>query len=213
MPAYNESKYIASLITEAKKYVSVVIVVDDGSRDGTYKEAEQAGAEVHRHQVNAGYGRTVQDLIKLARGKEFDAFVIMDSDSQHFPSDIPRLARYILEGYDMVIASRSYRNVPIYRGFGGMILNLFIGILSGVWLHDTQSGFRAYSPKAVWRLNPKETSMGISSELCILAKHNFLKTFEVPVEMRYTADSSTLNPVYQGFYTLARIVAIAMRMK
>ncbi len=213
LPAYNESRYIAKIIKEVKKYADEVLVVDDGSTDGTARIAEKAGAIVFSFDSNMGYGLAIQRILSEARARTFDALVIMDADIQHYSSDVPFLVNPILNGCDLVIGKRNRKDIPLYRYVGGKVLSIFTRVLSGVNVKDSQSGFRAYSPNAVEKLKPREKGMAISSEVVSLAAKNELKIIEVPISINYTKDSSTHNPVAQGFYTLYRIMAmIARRM-
>jgi glycosyltransferase involved in cell wall biosynthesis len=211
LPAYNEEKYIGIMVTKVKEYADEVLVLNDGSSDKTEALAKEAGAEVISHPKNMGYGATIQSIIKEARKRQFDAFVIMDADTQHSAEDIPDLVKPILEGCDLVIGARRRVDIPQYRYFGGWILSSFVSMLSGRRVMDSQSGFRAFSPRAVKVLDLKENGMAVSSEMTVKAVVSGLKIREVPISIRYTEDSSTHNPVYQGFYTLWRIMARGIR--
>jgi len=213
LPAYNEEKYIAGVVGRATRYADRVFVLDDGSTDETTWRAIGAGAEVIQHLENKGYGATIQDILSSVRGSEFDVLVIMDSDTQHDATDIPKLVKAIEDGYDLAIGCRAGRDVPFYRRVGGTILSVFTWILSGVRVRDSQCGFRAYSKKAVGKICPKENGMAVSSEIVALANWSRLKIIEVPILVRYTEGSSTHNPVKQGFYTLWRIVVMIVRRR
>jgi len=213
LPAYNEAKYIAGIVSKATGYADRVFVLDDGSTDETMWEAMGAGAEVIQHTKNKGYGATIQDILSSVRGSEFDVLVVIDADNQHDPTEIPELVKAIEEGYDLVIGCRAGKDVPFYRRIGGMILSVFTWALSGVWVRDSQCGFRAYSPKAVELICPKENGMAVGSEVVALAAWRKLRIKEVPISVRYSEDSSTHNPVKQGFYTLWRLVVMMARRR
>jgi len=106
LPAYNEEKYIGSVVLQAKKYANEVIVIDDGSTDRTAKIAKLAGATVIRHGENKGYGSAIQSILTEAKERATDILVLLDADSQHNPDEIPSLTKAISEGYDLVIGSR-----------------------------------------------------------------------------------------------------------
>ncbi|KKH18691.1 dolichyl-phosphate mannose synthase [Methanosarcina mazei] len=106
MPAYNESHSIADVIQGCKKYVDRVVVVDDGSTDNTVDIAESLGAYVVRHEVNQGYGAALRHCFEAARNLGASSMVIIDSDGQHDPSEIPKLLEPLRDGFDLVIGSR-----------------------------------------------------------------------------------------------------------
>jgi glycosyltransferase involved in cell wall biosynthesis len=210
MPAYNEAKYIGSVILETRQYADEVIIVDDGSRDATARIASLAGATVVSHGQNRGYGHSIRSLIDGARQKNADVLVILDADSQHNPNEIPRLVEAIAEGADIVIGSRELegnKNAG-YRRAGQKVLTHMTGIASRQKLTDTESGFRAFSRKALDTLELKETGMAISSETISEAAAKGLKIIEVPISVAYGKDSSTLNPIAHGVGVFNRILVM-----
>lgn len=210
IPAYNEERYIGSVILKAKQYAGEVIVVDDGSRDHTSEIARLAGATVIRHEVNKGYGAAIQSLVAEAKGKNPDILVLLDADSQHNPEDISLLIKPILAGFDLVIGSRELqrKNIPPYRRVGQKIISYFSAILSREKLSDSESGFRGFSRQALKVLDLREDGMAISAETIADAAEKGLKITEVPISIAYTADGSTLNPVRHGLGVLVRILAM-----
>ena len=210
MPAYNEGKYIGSLVLQARQYADEVVVVDDGSTDHTSKIAELAGAIVVRHVENKGYGSAIRSILAEAKKRNADILVILDADSQHNPEEIPSLIKAISEGSDVVIGSRERQRKAIapYRRLGQKILSRLTYVTSRQKLSDTESGFRAYSRKAITTLELKETGMAISSEIVSEATAKGLRVTEVPISVIYTKDGSTLNPVRHGFGVLNRIMVM-----
>ncbi len=212
LPAYNEAKYIEAVIQGVKKYADKIIVVDDGSQDNTGEQAFELGAIVVEHETNKGYGAAIQSIFETARDRTFDVLVIMDADSQHNPDDLPRMVKPIYDGYDMVIGHRNHNQIPLYRRVGQKVLSVATDVLAKTEV-DSQSGFRAYSPKAVALLHPKENGMAVSSELVHLATQSGLKIIEVPISVKYLVDSSTHNPVVQGVNTMTRILFMISERK
>ena len=210
MPAYNEAKYIGTLVVQVRQFADEVVVVDDGSTDHTARVADLAGASVIRHMVNKGYGSAIQSIFTEAKNRNADILVILDADSQHNPDEIPSLIKAITEGSDVVIGSREAQRKTIapYRRFGQRILSKLTSIASREKLSDTESGFRAYSKKAIALLELKEKGMAISSEIVSEAAAKGLKVTEVPISVIYTQDGSTINPVKHGFGVLNRIMVM-----
>ena len=210
MPAYNEEKYIGSVILKARQYADEVIVIDDGSSDGTAKVAKLAGATVVQHKENKGYGAAIQSILAQARARNPDILVLLDADSQHDPAEISSLTKAISEGYDLAVGSRKLRrqDIPAYRQIGQKVISYFTRILSGSRLSDTESGFRAFSRKAIAVLEPKEKGMAVSAETISQATAKGLKIAEVPISAIYTKDGSTLNPVKHGLGVLNRVLVL-----
>lgn len=163
------------------------------------------------HGTNRGYGGAIQSCFQYAKDKGFDAMVILDSDGQHDPEDIPRVLGPILNGEgDISIGSRFLdpnTKVPLYRKVGiGVITEITNGVSSGMTISDSQSGFRAYSRKAIEGLMPRDTNMGASVELLLDANKLNMRIVEVPVSIRYDEESSTQNPVKHGLSVIGSIV-------
>lgn len=209
-PAYNEEKYIGSIVLQARQYADEVIVVDDGSTDRTAKVARLSGATVVRHDKNEGYGVAIQSILAQAKERAADVLVILDADAQHNPDEIPVLTRAITGGFDVVIGSRKLHrgSIPLYRRLGQKVLSSLTNFLSGTKLSDTESGFRAYSRRAIEALELTEAGMAVSAETIPAAVAKGLKVTEVPISITYTKDGSTLNPVRHGLGVLHRIMVM-----
>ncbi len=210
MPAYNEEKYLGSLVLQAREYVDEVVVVDDGSSDQTANIAELAGASVVRHSKNMGYGSAIQSILSEAAKRNADILIILDADSQHSPHEIPSLIEAVAGGSDLVIGSREMQQNQIapYRRFGQRVLAKLTYVASREKLSDTESGFRAYSRQAIAQLELKEKGMAISSEIVSEAAAKGLNVTEIPISVTYTEDGSTLNPLAHGLGVLHRILVM-----
>jgi glycosyltransferase involved in cell wall biosynthesis len=211
MPAFNEEKYIGTLVLKTRQYVDAVIVVDDGSTDNTVEIAKLAGAKVIRHKDNKGYGAAIQTIFAEAKKVDPDVLVILDADGQHSPQEIPSLIKPILGGgYDCVIGSRhgQAKKIPLYRRIGQRIILCSVKTISGNNLTDSECGFRAFSRKAVKTLELRENGMAISAETVTEANRKHLKMTQVPVNVTYNKDSSTMHPVRHGWSVFNRILVM-----
>ena len=210
MPAYNEAKYIGSLILQAQQYADEVLVIDDGSTDHTTRVAGLAGATVIRHEENKGKGAAIQRILAEANKRTADILILMDADSQHDPEEIPSLIKAVREGFDLVVGSRRIKrdSIPPLRRAGQKILSYFTGALSRGKVTDTESGFRALSRKAIAEIQLKEKGFAIEAEMISAATGKGLKVKEVPISVIYTKDGSTLGPVRHGFGVLNRIMVM-----
>jgi len=215
MPAYNEANYIGSVVIQAKQYGDEVIVADDGSKDRTADIAELAGASVIRHATNLGKGAGVRDIIAEAAKRNADVLVLMDADAQHDPREIPGLIKAVKEGADLAIGSRSIgrENIPSYRKIGQKVLSKLTGTLSKTKVMDTESGFRAFSRKAINTMQLKETGFAIEAEMISEAADKGLNIVEVPITAIYTQDGSTLNPITHGVGNVNRILVLISERK
>jgi len=147
VPAYNEAGTISQVIEDTFEYVDEVVVVDDGSTDGTPEIAREKGAVVIEHVFNTGVGGAVRTGYLYAVRAGFDFVVQIDADGQHDPSYIPDLLERAKES-DMVIGSRylneSFRDYPLIRQLGIRFFTVLVNRLGGLEISDVTSGFRVY---------------------------------------------------------------------
>ena len=202
-PAYNEEKNIAGIITKLKKYADSIIVCDDGSSDLTREISEGLGAIVISHSKNRGYGAAINSLFLKAKELQSDVFVTFDADGQHRIEDIQVVTEPIMNNKaDLVIGSRflntKSEEMPNYRKVGIKIITKVTNLSIKEDLTDSQSGFRAYSMKALKEITPSDEGMGVSTEILIKANNVGLKIAEVPIKVRYDGDTSTHDPVSHG---------------
>jgi len=142
IPAYNEAESIGEIVSRIRSLYPdfEVIVIDDGSTDGTAQKADSAGATVYPHPYNIGNGAAIKTGIKNAGG---DILVFMDGDGQHDPEDIAVLLRF-LPKYDMAVGARSIRDqASLQRALGNMVYNRFASYVAKFPIEDLTSGFRA----------------------------------------------------------------------
>ena len=203
IPAFNEEKNIASIITKLSTIADTILVCDDGSTDLTATIAKKIGAIVIKHEKNLGYGAAIRSLFLKAKDLDGDVLVTFDADGQHRIDDIKNVIKPIVnQEADLVIGSRfldeSEKEVPQYRKVGIKVITKITNASIKKQLTDSQSGFRAYSRKIISELNPSETGMGVSTEILIKASSKNFRIVEVPIKIIYEGNTSTHNPITHG---------------
>ena len=202
IPAYNEEKNIAKIITKLKKITDSIIVCDDGSSDMTSEIAKNLGVIVISHKKNMGYGAAIRTIFEKSAEIGSDILVTFDADGQHRIEDISRVLHPLENSEaDIVIGSRflgKQSNVPNYRKLGIKVITQVTNSSIKTKLTDSQSGFRAYSKQVLSKISLSEIGMGISTEILIKASSEGLRITEVPITILYSGDTSTHNPVSHG---------------
>ena len=209
IPAYNEERFIGSVVLKARHHASTVVVVDDGSADDTAQVAEDAGAVVLRHEVNQGKGAALNTGFSKARALGAEAVALLDGDGQHRPDDIPDMLRPVLAGKaDMVVGSRYLgveSDIPWYRKLGQGAITRLTNASSGVPSTDSWSGYRAFSARALECIRFREGGWGVDPEFQFQAKEHGLEVVEVPIVAIYE-EQAKRNPVPHGVKTVNAIV-------
>jgi len=202
IPAYNEEKNIAAIITKLKKITDSIIVCDDGSNDLTSEIARDLGATVVTHEKNLGYGAAIKTIFQKSKEIECDVLVTFDADGQHRVEDIEPVINPIRNNdADIVVGSRFLNNendVPNYRKLGIKVITQVTNASIKKQLTDSQSGFRAYNKQVINDIMPSDSGMGVSTEILIKASRKDFKISEVPIKILYEGDTSTHNPVSHG---------------
>ena len=203
IPAFNEEKNIASIITKLMQKGYSVLVCNDGSTDMTSAIAEKMGAFVINHPKNLGYGAGIRSIFLKAKELNCDVLVTFDADGQHRVEEIETVLQPILKNHaDIVIGSRflskENSSIPNYRKFGIKTITKLANVSTDQKITDSQSGFRAYSKKVVNEIVPSDYGMGVSTEILIKANKREFRIAEVPITVLYSVDTSTHHPVSHG---------------
>ena len=210
IPAYNEEKNIASIITKLKNITDSIIVCDDGSSDMTSEISKNLGAIVISHKKNMGYGAALRTIFQKSVELDSDILVTFDADGQHRIEDINKILQPLENNEaDVVIGSRFLDNkskVPNYRKIGIKVITQVTNASLKKKLTDSQSGFRAYNKHALTQISPSEMGMGISTEILIKASSKGLRIAEIPITVLYHDDTSTHNPVSHGTSVLVSTI-------
>jgi glycosyltransferase involved in cell wall biosynthesis len=206
IPAFDEEKTIGNIVKKSLQHADKVIVCDDGSQDNTAKIAKENGAQVITHKKNQGYGAAIITLFEQARKENADIMVTLDGDGQHNPDQIPLLLDVISEhNVDVVIGSRFLNkrsDSSGYRKSGIKIITSASNFGTDFKVTDAQSGFRAYSKRAIESIRPTETGMSVSTEILLKTSNKGLSLAEVPISVSYGENTSTQNPIPHGITVL-----------
>lgn len=211
VPAFNEERFIGSVVLLTLRFADTVIVVDDGSIDATAEIAEAAGAKVLRHPNNLGKAQALNTAFQMARDYRPDVVVTLDADGQHLPEELMKVAGPVLRGEaDLVIGSRYLKrpfHVPRHRYIGHCFLNWLTGTASGVQTSDSQSGFRAFSPRALSCSEFLSQGFSVEAEMQFIAGQQGLRMVEVPITIRYI-DKPKRPVLQQGFHVLKGVLKL-----
>jgi dolichol-phosphate mannosyltransferase len=191
IPVYNEERHLESVLREVRRYSEHILVVNDGSTDGTASIlARQTGLHVITHPVNRGYGAALISAFAFARSQPFDVLVTMDCDGQHEPARIPVLLEAIHDA-DIVSGSRYLRDfhqdtlAPQDRRRINREITAELNRRFGLNLTDAFCGFKAYRREALECLQITETGWGMPLQLWVRAARLGLRIKEVGVPRLY----------------------------
>lgn len=189
IPAYNEAKRVGKVVEAVAGYVDTVIVVDDGSTDGTAGAAKKAGANVIRHSENGGAGAATMTGLEAARRMGARIAVTLDADEQHDPADIPKLLEPARnDTADIVFGNRfGQRNrIPAIRRVFNAIGNLVTLLATGKWVQDSQCGYKVFGPKALKQVDLRMRGFEFCTEIVREAVQHRWRVAEIPVKVIYS---------------------------
>jgi glycosyltransferase involved in cell wall biosynthesis len=191
--AYNEATTIGRVVAELGHAGHQVVVVDDGSGDGTRHIAAAAGAHVVAHPVNLGQGAALQTGIDYALAHGADILVTFDADGQHRVADIPVMVEALRrERADFALGSRflgQTYNLPTLRRWVLYAATIFTRLTTGLRLTDSHNGLRALTRRGAAAIRLRQNRMAHASEILVEIAHSGLRYVEVPVTIEYTAYS------------------------
>lgn len=193
IPAYNEARVLGDVLDELRGYDPSynIVVVDDGSSDGTADVAKHAGVRVVIHPVNLGQGAALATGIEYALQKGAGVVVTFDADGQMRPEDIGLLVKQVVDsGIDVALGSRFLTSppegMPATKRIGLKLATVLTQLTTGLNITDTHNGIRAFKADAVRRIAITQNRMAHASEILSEIARNHLRYREVPVTIRYT---------------------------
>ncbi len=222
IPAYNEAGRISATIAGIRKHTDAdIIVVDDGSKDGTAGEALGAGAHVISLPFNLGYGAALQTGFQYALRQGYQFVLQMDADGQHDPAYIrPLLDAVESGGADVAIGSRflgvgGYR-APLIKKFGMVFFRTVASLLTGQKVTDPTSGFQALNRKTLRFYACDAYPVDFPDADVLIMLHRLgLRFVEVPVRMNPNTKAITMHsgivPVYYIFKMMLSIFVTLLR--
>ena len=201
LPAYNSAETVGQVIRRIRPILDNVIVVDDGSTDGTREILDAVkDITVVRHERNLGKGAALADGFARAAEMGFTHAVTLDADGQHLPADLPKfLAAIEKHPHALIIGKRNLKAKTAPRAKSRLLRlnsNFWVWCETGKWVPDTQSGFRAYPLAAIRELVLKTRRYDFEIEVLVKAMWTGVPAYAVPIEVRYgTGSASHFRPL------------------
>jgi len=199
VPAFDEAASVGEVVAGARCHVAEVVVVDDGSGDGTADAAARAGATVLRHEWNQGKGAAVRTGLAHVLARPCTHVLFMDADGQHDPADIPALLDLAGRGPgDLVIGERRFdrETMPASRYYTNVISSTVISkFFVGATVGDAQSGFRLVRASLLRDIRLTARGYEVETEMLIKLRRRGAAVTRGQVKLRYEGARSKLKPL------------------
>jgi glycosyltransferase involved in cell wall biosynthesis len=211
IPAYNEEEGLPLVVREYLDVVDEVIMVDDGSSDGTFQAAQAlVGGKVKllRHEVNQGKVAALRTGVLQASG---DVIIFTDADNTYPARYVPQLVQEIGKGADLVLGARiqARENIPAFNRLGNNIFSFLATYISCIRIKDSQTGMRAFRREMFDKLDVKAKGLEFETKMTVRAAKLGYKIVEIPIEYRERVGKSKLNPLKDGARMLTALLSVA----
>ena len=211
IPAYNEEEGLPLVVREYLDVVDEVIVVDDGSSEGTFLAAQAlVGGKVKllRHEVNQGKVAALRTGVLQASG---DVIIFTDADNTYPARYVPQLVQEIEKGADLVLGARiqARENIPAFNRLGNNIFSFLATYISCIRIKDSQTGMRAFRREMFDKLDVKAKGLEFETKMTVRAAKLGYKIVEIPIEYRERVGKSKLNPLKDGARMLTALLSVA----
>lgn len=211
IPAFDEEEALPRVLDEAMGMVDEIVVVDDGSTDGTSSCARKDGVVVYRHDVNRGKVAAIRTGVVHATG---DIVVLMDADHTYPAEHIPQMVASIERGADLVLGSRFMGKglaMPFLNRVGNRIFSFIISFVGATTITDGQTGYRAFRRDMFEKLDVEATGLEWETKMTVRAQKLGYTIKEVPITYRPRIGRSKLNPLRDGLRMILALASIFVR--
>ena len=202
LPVYNEARHVCRVLDEVRRYCREVLVIDDGSDDGTSELlAERTDIRVVRHPENRGYGSALMTAFDYAQRHDFELLVTIDCDGQHEPQRIPEFFEACADGVDIVSGSRYLKIFPgdtpppEQRRLINQQVTAELNRRLGLELTDAFCGFKCYRVATLQHLHITEPGYAMPLEVWVQAAAAGLRIIELPVPLIYLDEKRSFGGV------------------
>jgi len=192
IPVYNEHQYVSGVLRKVSQYASNVLVIDDGSTDGTPLLLARHSVDVIRHIKNRGYGRSIRDAFRWAQSYDYDWLITMDCDEQHQPESLPDFYHSIDTDEADIISGSRYISTHMFGDAPPMdrrVINAQVTAMVNQWLGleitDAFCGFKAYRVESLKKLTLNESGYAFPLQFWVQVAVHKLSVHEVPIKLIY----------------------------
>lgn len=213
LPGYNVARHLPALVESLREALpgAALLLVDDGSADGTANTARDLGLDVIEHEVNRGKGMALRTGFAAAVEAGAEAVITMDGDGQHLASEAPRFVQAWEAGADVVVGDRMHENenMPWLRKRTNEFTSWTISRLAGAHVPDSQNGYRLFDARVLRGVELESRRYDMESEILIRAARRGFTIASVPITTIYHDEESSIHP----FVDTLRFIRLVWRAR